>query len=187
MPVAEWFSHRLTRPRRQGSHDMQGVFGSQVTRVPRGTATPAPTAVTIPENSCPSVTGGVQGNSPWKRCRSVPQIPAASTRICTSPGPGSGIGISLSLRSPGPKSLMAFMLAIPPRCHYRRGTAVASIPQMQRDASAANQACKPKPNQRQRRGDDNQKGCEIGAFAKRHDRLRQKAEHRQHRNQRQPQ
>ena len=46
--------------------------------------------MTIPENSCPKVTGGFDGNSPAKRCRSVPQIPAASTLISTSPGWGTG-------------------------------------------------------------------------------------------------
>ena len=111
MPVATLFSQRLTRPRRQASQWPHQVLGSQVTRAPSGRVTPAPRAMTMPENSWPSVTGGAEGNSPLKRWRSVPQMPAASMRITISPGAGSGTGTSAVRMSPMALRRVACILA----------------------------------------------------------------------------
>ena len=64
MPVATLRAQRFTRPRRQASQTPHQSFGSQATRAPSGSSTPAPRPTTIPQNSCPSVTGGAEGNSP---------------------------------------------------------------------------------------------------------------------------
>ena len=67
-------------------------FGSPVTRMPGlKSLTSLPTTSMIPANSWPSVTGGWQGNSPLKRCLSVPQIPAARCEPRVRPG---GAGVS---------------------------------------------------------------------------------------------
>ena len=56
--------------------------------------TSLPTASMIPANSWPSVTGGWHGNSPRKRCLSVPQIPHASMRTRSSSERGRGFSAS---------------------------------------------------------------------------------------------
>ena len=46
--------------------------------------TSGPTSVTIPENSCPNITGGfVLPYSPLNACKSVPQIPEYAILIFT--------------------------------------------------------------------------------------------------------
>ena len=99
MPMALRLLQRLTRPAWQWGHRPQAMLGSPVTRSPTAKPeTAPPTASTMPENSCPSVTGGVQGNSPWNRCRSVPQTPQASIRTRSSSGPGAGLSTSRNAR-----------------------------------------------------------------------------------------
>src|SRR6266850_6083886 len=75
-------------------------------------ATPAPTAITTPQGSCPAMTGSglagmpepVRGRFFGRRywCRSEPHMPEAFISSTTSPGPGVGSGKlrSSTLRSP---------------------------------------------------------------------------------------
>src|SRR5712692_3054630 len=68
---------------------------SALTKSPALTArTSSPTRSTVPQNSCPSVTGGLmrpcdQRSHPYM-CKSVPQIEAVFTRTSTSVGPIKG-------------------------------------------------------------------------------------------------
>ncbi len=77
---------RPARHQRQAPQVEKNV--SEVTRAPaQAASTPLPRSATTPQNSCPIVTGGTLGYSPASMCRSVPQMPAASSSITTSPGP----------------------------------------------------------------------------------------------------
>src|SRR5579863_4434026 len=65
-------------------------------------ATPAPTATTVPETSCPKICGA--GTNPCSIFfRSVPQIPQAATRINTSPAPIAGTGTVSTTTLPLPR------------------------------------------------------------------------------------
>jgi hypothetical protein len=95
----------------------QVIFGSTATRVPAGIVAPAPAASTVPANSCPRVTGIDPGYSPCRMCRSVPQIPQASTRISRPRGPGSGVSISRTRKVCKASSRTARILIVP--SHFR--------------------------------------------------------------------
>ncbi len=113
-PMALRFSQRLGRPLRHCRQRPQEMLGSPVIRAPgRKPCTSAPTASTMPENSCPSVTGQAVGNSPLNMCRSEPQTPQASTRTRRSPGPGTGRATSSTIIRPGVSSLAASIAVLP--------------------------------------------------------------------------
>src|SRR5713226_442274 len=83
---------------------------SALTKSPALTArTSSPTRSTVPQNSCPSVTGGLmrpcdQRSHPYI-WRSVPQIDAAVTRTRTSVGPIEGTGADSS-DNPAPARIL---------------------------------------------------------------------------------
>src|SRR5215475_4056672 len=91
---------------------------SALTKSPAVTAvTSSPTFSTTPQNSCPSVTGGLI--RPWDQrshpyiCKSVPQIDAVRTRTSTSVGPMTGT-VVLSSESPRAACTLrkAFMVVV---------------------------------------------------------------------------
>ena len=105
-PMPRVLMHRWRRPARQLRHRPQTRCPSPLTMSPTCTSiTLEPTSTTSPENSCPTVRGGLTvpaaHSSQASICRSVPQIPVAFTATSTSPGPTAGIGTSMS-SSPGP-------------------------------------------------------------------------------------
>ena len=66
-----------------------GTCGFTATRRPTSSSPPAAAATTSPTSSCPMISGGARRGlrvaTPWT---SLPQIPARSTRISTSPSRG---------------------------------------------------------------------------------------------------
>ena len=73
----------------------QNSLLNTATRLPAVIAVPEPASTTIPAASWPSVIGYESGLIiPSMMCRSVPQTPAACTRISASPGPGRGVSTS---------------------------------------------------------------------------------------------
>src|SRR5580658_4854206 len=76
--------------------------------------TPGPTVVTVPTASCPRIVPGtVSATSPFKMCRSEPQIVVASTRTMTSPSSWlTGSGTSFQVFDPGPSYTSAFMVPL---------------------------------------------------------------------------
>ena len=99
----------LGRPARHQRHAPQVEKNvSDVTRAPaHAPSTPRPSSATTPQSSWPIVTGGTHGYSPASMCRSVPQIPAASSSITTSPGPATASGRSAYATWPAPAASFA--------------------------------------------------------------------------------
>src|SRR6266566_3076727 len=109
-PIAFQFSQRLKWPARHCRHVPSNKDGSTATKSPAfRLPTPAPSATTSPENSCPGTIGyRVGANSPRRTWMSVPQIPQASTLTTTSPSLGEGSSIFLTCRSLGASMTTAF-------------------------------------------------------------------------------
>src|SRR6266566_8223632 len=109
-PIAFQFSQRLKWPARHCRHVPSNKDGSTATKSPAfRLPTPAPSATTSPENSCPGTIGyRVGANSPRSTWMSVPQIPQASTLTTTSPSLGEGSSIFLTFRSLGASMTTAF-------------------------------------------------------------------------------
>ena len=88
------------------------------------------------------VTGGVEGNSPCSRWRSVPQMPQASTRTSKSSGPGAGFSTSRMNRLPMDSSRTAFIKPFLPddSCgqylHKVGGMSLAAQPKRLRTSAA---------------------------------------------------
>ncbi len=97
-------------PSLQLSHFRQGMGTSATTRSPTDTVLISlPTATTSPDHSWPGTKGKVPSwLVPSHICTSVPQSPAALTRINASLDAGLGSGSSSSLRSPTPCNTAAF-------------------------------------------------------------------------------
>ena len=100
-PTEDVRMHRCRRPARQLRHVPQTTCPSPDTSAPtRTSCTPAPISTTSPQNSCPGISGAFTADAAHashdSMCRSVPQMPARSTRIFTSPGPVDGSGRSTS-------------------------------------------------------------------------------------------
>ena len=95
-PKTSRFGQRWVWPSRQNSQAKHGITEETTTRSPSWMwATPAPTAATWPQNSCPMTRGGGRRGLRLANCSSSePQIPAAATRMRSSPGLGEGTGIS---------------------------------------------------------------------------------------------
>ncbi len=84
-PIERRSGQRFTRPERQCAHVPHvEKYVSETTRAPsQAGSTPSPTSATTPHTSWPIVTGGRDRNSSSTMCRSVPQMPAASTASTT--------------------------------------------------------------------------------------------------------
>src|SRR6185437_12320009 len=116
MPRNSSASHRLVRPARQYPHLPHASWNGTATRSPTPIVlTSLPTAVTVPANSWPIVTGSagaspIHVQSPIHTCQSVRQIPSNSTSTTASPGPGSGSATSsMTSGAPISTSRAAFM------------------------------------------------------------------------------
>ena len=91
MPMNTRFMQTWELPAAQAGHSPHDLTGSTVTGSPTDQpSTPAPSAATRPDISWPMTAGRVTrpSMSPWKMCRSVPQMPVKATSTETSPGPG---------------------------------------------------------------------------------------------------
>src|SRR5712671_6062217 len=104
IPIIRKFWQICASPSRHWWQWPQLTCISALTKSPAFTAvTSSPVRSTTPQNSCPSVTGGLirpcdQRSHPYI-CKSVPQIEAVRTRTNTSPGPIDGTG-AFSKESP---------------------------------------------------------------------------------------
>src|SRR5918997_2179152 len=105
----------LYRPRAQNQQLPQKMLNGTITRSPTCRfCTEEPTSSTTPMNSCPNVCPiRVSGMSPWKRCRSEPQIAASCTRTIASLGCSMrGLSFSSTRSLYGPRYVIARM--VPP-------------------------------------------------------------------------
>src|SRR5439155_16528193 len=118
-PIAFQFSQRLKWPARHCRHVPSNKDGSTATKSPAfRLPTPAPSATTSPEDSCPGTIGyRVGANSPRRTWMSVPHIPHASTLTTTSPALGEGSAISLTFKSLGAPMTTAFTCPLFDRTH----------------------------------------------------------------------
>ena len=111
-PTPFQFAQKFWRFDRQAGQLSQAMFGSTATWSPMAKrVTFSPIFFTIPENSCPGMTGYVPRYSPWKMWTSVPQIPLALTWISTSCSPMTGSGTVFTTMLPGFSMTAAFMSA----------------------------------------------------------------------------
>lgn len=87
--------HSVVSPAWQRSQTWQLRKPSPTTFLPTSDCgVPGPTASTVPDHSCPGVSGYrtyPSGRLPWYTSRSLPQMPTAWTRTSASPAPG-GVG-----------------------------------------------------------------------------------------------
>src|SRR5918997_6858752 len=105
----------LYRPRAQNQQLPQKMLKGTITRSPTcRLSTDGPISSTTPMNSCPNVCPiRVSGMSPWKRCRSEPQIAASCTRTIASLGCSMrGLSFSSTRSLYGPRYVIARM--VPP-------------------------------------------------------------------------
>ena len=103
MPPRVWQCEGM--PRWQYVHRPQRLIAGTSTRSPaEKPVTAAPTSVTVPTASWPRTRPSVTAStSPWRMCRSVPQIVVVSTRTTTSVGSTTAAsGTSSQALLPGP-------------------------------------------------------------------------------------
>ncbi len=98
-------------PFRQLSHWPQGVVDPNNTRCPGSyPKMSSPSSCTTPTASCPSVSPGRTGNSPFTMWRSVAQTDALVTRTIASPIAGLGTGFVSIPKRPGARKTLAHIV-----------------------------------------------------------------------------
>lgn len=104
-----WTSDQISLPQAASNSARLAELARITTREQQDAAAEAKRVLAGGVSLCPKVTGGVHGNSPWNRWRSVPHTPHASTRIRSSSGPGDGLSTSRVNKRPTPSSRIAFI------------------------------------------------------------------------------